>query len=94
MEFQEGFNPIVRCITVIHFCVLYVPLSCGDLVMPKPFLDFPYIPLFGVHLTFNQSCDRAPVPHHIRVVVAPDWFDVLVQEFFEIRIGKWSAIGL
>jgi len=82
MEFQEGFNPIVRRITMILLCKLYVPLGCRDLIMPEPFFDIPYIPLLGVHLTFDQSCDRAPMPHYIRVVVTPDWFDVLVQEFF------------
>lgn len=94
MEFQEGFDPVVRCVAMIHFCILHVSLGGGHLVMPEPFFDFPYIPLFRVYFAFDESCDRAPVPHHVRVVVAPDWFDVLVQEFFEIRIGEWSAVGL
>ncbi len=82
MEFQEGFDPIVRCIAMIHLCILHVPLGGGHLVMPEPFFYVPYIPFLRVYFAFDESCDRAPVTHHIGVVVAPDWFDVLVQEFF------------
>jgi hypothetical protein len=94
MEFQEGFNPIVQRIAMIHLCKLNVPLGGGHLVRPEPFLDFPYIPFLRVHLTFDQSCNRAPVPHHIRVVITPNRFDVLVQKFFKIGVGEWSAVGL
>ncbi|MBP1662634.1 MAG: hypothetical protein H6P94_883, partial [Thermoplasmatales archaeon] len=58
------------------------PLGGGHLVMPEPFFYVPYIPFLRVYFAFDESCDRAPVTHHIGVVVAPDWFDVLVQEFF------------
>lgn len=94
MVFKDSFNPIVGCLSVVLFSVLYVFHSAAEFFMSEPVFDDVCI-ICSVFMFFlDESCYCAPVSHVVAAEIWEDLFSFFAESVSEMGFGEGFSTWL